>query len=105
MTNDDGLQMLRNAPNPIERLAQRPPDLIGLAPGLLALFLKTGKRIVILECGHYALTRSLHRAACPRCGEMIRGGYDYDGFRRLGNPDTFDWPGDPLIALNEEGRR
>ena len=102
---DDGLQMLRDAPNPFERLAQRPPDLISLAPGLLALFLKTGKRIVILECGHYALTRSLRRAACPRCGEMLRSGYDYDGFRRLGNLDAFDWPGDPLVALNEEGRR
>ncbi len=58
-----------------------------------------------LECGHYVLSRALHRAPCQRCGEMIRSGYDHDGFRRLGMPDKFHWPEDPLLELNEGARK
>ena len=58
-------------------------------------------RLVSLGCGHFKLTKALNRAACARCGEMIRSGWDYDGFRRLGAPDTFSWPGDPLRSIHE----
>lgn len=58
-------------------------------------------RVVELACGHFTVTKALREAACPRCGEMIRSGWDHDGFRRLGNPDTIHWPDDPLHVLHE----
>lgn len=58
-------------------------------------------RIVRLACGHFKMTKALGRTGCPRCGEMIRAGWDHDGFRRLGNADTFSWPDDPLRLLHE----
>lgn len=67
-------------------------------------FLKTGKRIARLECGHFTLTEALHRAKCRRCGEMIRSGYDYDGFRNHGLADTFVWPQDPFALVHEPKR-
>lgn len=105
---DDVLRdLLRNLPNPVEKLASEQQQLKTHSGWFAEItkrsehFLKTGKRIVALECGHYVLSRSLHRAACPRCGEMIRSGYDHDGFRRLGMPDEFHWQEDPLRELNE----
>ncbi len=96
-------ELLRNAPNPVKKLA--PEQLQAQGQWLAALsrqrFIETGERIVKLECGHYVLSRSLHKAACKRCGEMIRSGYDHDGFRRLGVKDEFHWPEDPLRAINE----
>lgn len=102
--------ILSRHPNPVERLAseqQQSKTHSGWFADITKRsehFLKTGKRIVALQCGHYVLTRSLYRAACPRCGEMIRSGYDHDGFRRLGMPDRFHWPEDPLRELNEGSR-
>jgi hypothetical protein len=109
---DDRLlsELLRNEPNPIEKLANEQLQLQAIGswftdvPKWTAHFMKTGQRIVALECGHYVLSKSLRRAACSRCGEMIRSGYDYDGFRRLGIADNFHWPDDPLFALNEGER-
>jgi len=78
----------------------------------LAMIWKTGiivdamvkhGRLVVLTCGHFAVTKSLHRAKCKRCGEMIRAGYDYDAFRNLGATDSFSWPDDPLRPLHESG--
>lgn len=99
--------LLRHAANPVERLACQQQQL-QIYSGRFAdiksqsdHFLKTGKRIVALECGHFVLTRALHRAACPRCGEMIRSGYDYESFRRKASPDEFNWPADPLMEINE----
>lgn len=109
---DDALRdLLRNQPNPVEKLASEQQQLKTHSGWFAEItkrtehFLKTGKRIVALECGHYVLSRSLHSAACKRCGEMIRSGYDHDGFRRLGMPDEFHWPNDPLVELNEGGRQ
>lgn len=68
---------------------------------LSEVYLKSGKRPVLLACGHFTLTRSLTSARCPRCGEMIRAGYDYDGFRNRAHPDTFSWPQDPFIGVHE----
>lgn len=61
-------------------------------------------RVVELACGHLVVTRALRESGCPRCGEMIRAGWDYDGFRRLGGPDTFHWPDDPF-RVHHEGER
>ena len=100
-------QLLQGQCNPIESLD---PDQSLCYSGWLtnqglvaADYVRTGKRLVALACGHYTMTKALHRAACPRCGEMIRSGYDYDGFRRLGMRDQFSWPDDPLRVLNEGG--
>lgn len=107
MTDGTLHEILRNEPNPVENLAddqQQAKIHNGWFADLTsrtARFLKTGRRIAALECGHYVLFKALRRAGCPRCGEMIRSGYDYDGFRRLGVPDAFHWPDDPLLELNE----
>ncbi|WP_321967138.1 RING finger protein [Burkholderia cepacia] len=58
-------------------------------------------RLVALACGHYTITKALHRSKCPRCGAMIRAGYDYDAFRNRGALDDFSWPDDPLRPLHE----
>ena len=102
--------LLKDEPNPIERLAGEQQQLKTHSGWFAEItqrskrFLKTGERIVALECGHYVMSRSLYKAACRRCGEMIRSGYDHDGFRRLGQPDNFHWPDDPLRELNEGTR-
>jgi hypothetical protein len=68
-------------PDPFEALAENQSGALawkwklGAAPGLL----KHG-RLVVLECGHYTITKAPHRAKCRRCGEMIRAGYDCDAF-------------------------
>lgn len=102
--------LLKRQPDPMEKLASEEQQL-KIHSGWFAdiskqseHLLKTGKRIVALECGHYVLSRALHRASCPRCGEMIRSGYDHDGFRSLGMPDGFHWADDPLRELNEGAR-
>lgn len=43
--------------------------------------LKTGERVVILDCGHYAVTKAKRRTACGQCHEMILNGEDYEGWR------------------------
>ena len=63
--------------------------------------LLTRGRIVRLACGHFKTSKALVRTGCNRCGEMIRAGWDHDGFRRLGIADTFSWPDDPLRKLHE----
>ena len=81
-------ELMSRAPNPVEALACEQEQLkihsgwFADVATQAAHFLKTGTRIVALSCGHYVLSKALHRAACPRCGEMIRSGYDYVGFRR-----------------------
>ena len=103
-------EILSRQPNPVEALASR-EEQMKIHSGWFAdiatqatHFLTTGTRITVLKCGHFVLSKALHRAACPRCGEMIRSGYDYQGFRKLGMPDEFNWPGDPLRELNQGGR-
>lgn len=61
-------------------------------------------RVVKLACGHYTLSRARFRARCQRCGQMIRAGYDHDGYRRLGIPDRFSWPDDPFRHVHEVQR-
>ncbi|MBU2749893.1 hypothetical protein HER14_02635 [Acidithiobacillus thiooxidans] len=60
-------------------------------------------RIARLECGHFVITKGVTAARCARCGEMIRSGYDYEGFRQQLKPDEFNWPDDPLRELNQGG--
>ncbi len=108
MVNDAYLELMKRQPDPIERFAKDQ----GLAltgwmtsiETLSATFLKTGSRLVVLDCGHLSLSRGLHRARCARCGAMIRAGYDYDGFRNGGVPDAFSWPEDTLWILHEGHR-
>lgn len=103
--SDGSAELLRGQPNPIEDLAADQRQVHGgwlsSVSSMADHFLKTGQRLAALQCGHYTVTRALRRAACPRCGAMIRSGYDYDGYRRLGQPDEFSWPDDPLAALHE----
>lgn len=92
----------KGLPNPVEKL---------LADQRLALFTWLTSatteerddplkgRLVQLACGHFVVTKAIRRCGCPRCGEMIRSGYDYEGFRNSGMVDDFEWPGDPLASL------
>jgi len=98
-------KLFREEPNPFEDLAEDQTAAMDWKTGVAAeLMLKHG-RLVLLTCGHLTVTKALYRARCPRCGEMIRAGYDYDAFRNLGAPDEFSWPGDPLRPLHEGHRR
>lgn len=106
MDRTDFLNLMSKQPDPVERLAADQAQaqsvwFTGAAGGMTDLFLKAGKRLVALECGHYAITRALSRAKCRRCGEMIRAGWDYDAFRNHSAPDTFSWANDPLRELHE----
>lgn len=102
---DDVLaNILRRRPNPVEKLMQDQ----GLSIFLQALshandnIIEKG-RIARLECGHFVITKGVTAARCARCGEMIRSGYDYEGFRQQLKPDEFNWPDDPLRELNQGG--
>lgn len=86
--------------DPIEALLEEQVIATAFKDFSVEALLKRG-RLVKLACRHFTVTKSLRRAKCPRCGEMIRAGYDYDGFRRLGSADRFSWPSDPLRALHE----
>jgi len=88
--------------NPIEALVDDQASAKGVfVVGMAHADLLKAGRVVKLACGHFTLTKALRKAGCPRCGEMIRAGYDHDGFRRLGEPDTFSWPDDPFRAVHE----
>lgn len=94
-------KLLGDEPNPVEDLAEDQTAAMAWKTGLAAELMLRDGRLVLLTCGQLTLTKAMHRARCPRCGEMIRAGYDYDGFRNLGVPDDFCWPGDPLRVLHE----
>lgn len=100
--NQNLADLLSREPDPIEYLAEDQatamPYKTGLDPDLMV---KHG-RLVLLACRHFTITKSLRRAKCRRCGEMIRAGYDYDAFRNLGSEDAFSWPSDPLRLLHEK---
>lgn len=69
-------------------------------------FLKDGKRVVILECGHYAYTNSIHGIHCLRCKEMydrsiIDGSEDYDAFKKGLKKDNMVWENDLCRIFNE----
>jgi hypothetical protein len=101
VVNPSLANLLKHEPDPVEALAtdQALPKLIWMA-GTAKLLASRG-RIVRLECGHFKVTKALHRTGCLRCGEMIRACWDHDAFRRLGAEDTFSWPDDPLRILHE----
>ncbi len=95
--------ILKNCKNPIKKLS---------ADQSMTFFLtaisdekQTLNRLVRLECGHFIQTRAVQRSRCPRCGEMIRAGYDYEGFSMGQHTDDFHWPDDPCFNLNEHNKR
>lgn len=97
-------RLFAGEPNPFEALADDQASAKAIwAMGVAKADPVKHGRLVKLACGHFTVTKALHRARCPRCGEMIRAGYDYDGFRRLGGQDDFSWPGDPFRAVHEAG--
>jgi hypothetical protein len=64
------------------------------------------RRIVVLACGHRAITRNAKDMACQRCTEMLRrsvetGEEDYESFRHRGHQDTMTWVNDPCRCFNE----
>lgn len=67
------------------------------------------RRIVVLACGHRAVTRNAGSMVCPRCTEMLRrsvetGDEDYEGYRQGNVRDTMVWPDDPCQIFNEPTR-
>ena len=94
--------VLSGEPDPVEKLAQDQ----GLAMYLVALagtanLLTPRGHLARLACGHFTITKALHKAKCERCGEMIRAGFDYEAFRQRGAADDFSWPDDPLRVIHE----
>lgn len=94
--------ILGNEPNPMESLVDDQSSARGVwTIGVANADLLKDGRVVKLACGHFTLTKSLKKARCARCGEMIRVGYDYDAFRNHGAPDDFSWPADPFLEIHE----
>lgn len=99
---DDVLaKLFVDLPNPIEKLSHDQKMAFFLDAVSGAYKTRRSGRLVKLECRHYKVTKATKRTGCPRCGAMIRAGYDHDAFRNLGHRDTFDWPKDPLLNLHE----
>lgn len=97
--------IMKSEKDPFEKIDMDTPSSKGIwTMGVIPVenydILKHG-RPARLECGHFTMTKALKRAQCPRCGEMIRAGYDYDSFRHHGAPDEFSWPGDPFQLIHE----
>lgn len=64
------------------------------------------KFFVDLACGHKHYSRSLNRACCPRCTEMLRrsietGDEDYEGYRQHERQDCMIWREDVCRQFNE----
>ncbi|MCA7889977.1 hypothetical protein LGM58_43165 [Burkholderia contaminans] len=93
--------LFASEPDPFEALVTDQTAAMPWKAGSNADMMMKHGRLVALACGHFAMTKALHRAKCRRCGEMIRAGYDYDAFRNRGASDQFSWPGDPLRPLHE----
>ena len=102
VVNQELAELLANEPNPIEPLAEDQSYAMVWKTGLSAKAMLRKGRLALLVCGHFTVTKARHHAKCPRCGEMIRAGYDYDAYRNLGGDDTFSWPADPLRPLHEK---
>lgn len=95
-------ELLKGEPDPIEALTSATEfQFDPVLQTRTAEELLSRGRVVRLACGHFKMTKALRRTGCPRCGEMIRSGWDHDSFRRLGAPDTFSWPDDPMRRLHE----
>lgn len=95
-------ELLAGEPDPVEAVCEDQTLAMAWKVGQNADALLKQGRLALLACGHFTITKALHRAKCRRCGEMIRAGYDYDAFRNLGCEDDFSWPGDPLRLLHEK---
>lgn len=76
----DTMRMI-NPPAPRERIVQT--DILATVFNRDKLGPDLCRRIVILECGHRAVTRNAKSSKCNRCHRMIMEGYDYDAFRNL----------------------
>ena len=97
----------KDLPNPIEKLL----DDQGLALFTWITSAPTKARdeplrgrLVQLACGHFVVTKAIKKCGCARCGEMIRSGWDYDGFRNLGMRDEFVWADDPFAILHGQNQ-
>ncbi|KWW32409.1 MULTISPECIES: hypothetical protein [Cupriavidus] len=93
--------LLAGEPDPVELLVEDQTHAMAWKMGQCQDAMMKHGRLVALSCGHFTMTKALHRAKCRRCGEMIRAGYDYDAFRNRGESDRFSWPSDPLRPLHE----
>jgi hypothetical protein len=96
---------LAGEPDPVEALVDDQSCSMVWKSGMHAEEMLKHGRLALLACGHFTITKSLRKAKCRRCGEMIRSGYDYDEYRNLGGEDNFSWPGDPLRQLHEHPLR
>ncbi len=102
IVNHSLAELLAREPDPLEAVCEDQTHAMAWKVGETGDALLKRGRLALLACGHFAITKALHRAKCRRCGEMIRAGYDYDAFRNLGHEDDFFWPGDPLRPLHEK---
>ena len=90
---------------PSERIVET--DLIASAFNRERLGTSMTRRIVVLACGHRAVTRNSNSMRCLRCTEMLRrsietGEEDYDSFRHGNGLDRMVWPDDPCRPFNEK---
>lgn len=81
-------------------------DIIATAFNRARLGDSMSRRIVVLACGHRAITRNAKMMTCLRCTEMLRrsvetGEEDYESFRHRGALDRMVWLDDPCRTFNE----
>lgn len=97
---------LGHVATPSEKIVDREPM---IAMHNAEKFLREGKFVVKLACGHLIYTRNRESAVCLRCSEMLRrsiycsGGEmeDWESFRRGVTRDTMRWKDDPCRVFNE----
>ena len=68
--------LMKNVPAPVERIVET--DMLLTIANRMSL---AGRRVVVLACGHKAVTSNSTRVKCADCHRMILAGEDYDGFR------------------------
>lgn len=66
-----------NPPAPLMRIVET--DLLLTIINHLSL---AAKRVVLLECGHRAVTSNAHAVKCKDCHSMLMNGDDLDGYLR-----------------------
>lgn len=82
MTGDPKLAAMMQRlkpPVPVERIVET--DIFLTVVNHLDL---AGRRVVLLACGHKAITANSARARCHECYRMIMKGEDYEAFRNRG---------------------
>lgn len=71
-----GMMRQLKVPAPVEQIIRTE-----IIPTVMNRLNLAGRRVVLLACGHRAVTANSRRVACGECHRMILDGEDYEAFR------------------------